>query len=336
MLAFVLDRYGGPDAARLREMPVPEPAASEVRIRVHAAGLNPIDFKTREGKTRLITRHRLPVVMGCELAGVVDARGSGASRFAVGDRVFARVDKVRLGAFAQYAAVHQDLVAPMPSSVEFEVAAGLPLAGLTALQALRDELRIEPGQRLFIPGGAGGVGTFAIQLAKLRGAEVITTASARGEALVRRLGADQVVDYTAGRFEDAVGPVDGAFDLIGGDTLSRLFSVVKRGGKVVSIAGVPEPATARIDLQRGPMLAALFWLVSAGVRRRARRRGVSYRLVFMRPDGSDLAELAELVDRRKLEVVVDRVVPFSSIADAFTYLETGRAKGKVVVRMIDP
>jgi alcohol dehydrogenase len=333
MRAFVLTRYGGPEATELREVDKPTPGPGEILVRVLAAGLNPVDFKTREGKLRVIRRYPLPVVMGSELAGTVESLGEGVSRFAEGDRVFARVDKDRLGAFAEYACVQEGLAAALPSSIEPEVAAGVPLAGLTALQSLRDELHLAPGQRVFISGGAGGVGTFAIQIAGWLGAEVATTASARGEALVRRLGASRIIDYTSKRFEEELRDQDAAMDLVGGDTLARMFQVVKRGGTVLSIAGLPEPQTARVDLGRGAGLAALFWLASFGLRRRAARHGVRYRYLFMHESGPELEELARLIDAGRLEVITDKVFPFSQIAEAFAYLEKGHAKGKVVVRM---
>ncbi|WP_434428098.1 NADP-dependent oxidoreductase [Nannocystis pusilla] len=334
MRAYVMTRYGGPAAAELREVPVPQPKAGELRIRVHAAGLNPVDYKIREGQLRVIRRYPLPIVMGNELAGVVETCGPGAKQFAPGDRVFARVDKDALGAFAEYACVPESLVARMPERLDFTAAAAVPLAGLTALQALRDELHAGPGQRLFIPGGAGGVGTFALQLAKRFGTSVATTASPRGEALVRRLGADVIVDYTKEAFETVLKDYDGAFDLVGGDTLTRAFAVVKPGGLVVSIAGTPEPETARKDLGR-PGLSPLFWLASLGTRLRGLVRKVRYRYLFMHPSGSDLADLARRVDDGTLEVVIDRIVPFAQIAEAFAHLESGHAKGKIVVRMVD-
>ena len=333
MRAFVLTRHGGPEAMELRDVPEPRPAERQILVRVRAAGLNPVDYKTRAGKLRVIRRYTLPIVAGNELAGIVEACGPGVSRFQPGDRVFARVPKETLGAFAELTCLDEGVAAHMPAAIDFEAAAGVPLAGLTALQALRDELHVSPGQRVFIPGGAGGVGTFALQIASVLGAEVATTASPRGDALVRRLGAKVVVDYTKARFEDVLRDYDGAMDLVGGDTLARTFSVVRRGGTVVSIAGMPEPLTARKDLGRGAGLAALFWLISLGTRRRARRRGVRYRYLFMHPSGPDLDELARLIDARKLEVVIDRVFPFAEIADAFAYLEQGHAKGKVVVRI---
>ncbi|MBO0790631.1 MAG: NADP-dependent oxidoreductase [Ktedonobacteraceae bacterium] len=335
MRAFVLTRYGGPDAMEFRDVPRPSPSSGEVLIQVYAVGLNPVDFKIRQGMLRVISRYPLPIIAGCELSGVVVARGSGVRSLAEGDRVFTRVDKKRLGAFAEFAVVREELVARMPSSVDFTTAAGVPLAGLTALQALRDELRVTRGQNIFISGGSGGVGTFAIQLGKWLGAHIATTASARGEEMVRKLGADIVVDYTREHFDQVLRQYDGALDLVGGDTLLKTFEVVKRDAKVVSIAGVPEPQTASKDLQAGPTLATLFWAASWRIRCHARKHGVTYRYLFMRASGTDLSELATLIDQQKLEIVIDRIVPFAHIADAFAYLERGHAKGKVVVQMVD-
>lgn len=332
MRALMLTRYGGPEATEFRDnAPIPSAGPREVLVQVRAAGLNPVDFKTREGKLKVIRRYPLPAVMGNEIAGVVASVGSGVTRFAVGDRVYARLDKDSMGGLAEQVVVHEDHLAKMPASLTFEVAAAVPLAALTALQALRDELRLESGQRVFISGGAGGVGTFAIQIARHLGATVATTASPRGEALVRRLGADVAIDYTRERFDDVLHDYDAAFDLLGGDDLARSFSVVKRGGTVVSIAGMPEPETARRDLGRGGALAALFWAASFATRRLAARHGVRYRYLFMHPSGADLETIGALIDAKKIEVVIDRVFPFAKAKEALAYLEGGRAKGKVVV-----
>jgi NADPH:quinone reductase-like Zn-dependent oxidoreductase len=333
MRAFVLSCYGGPECTALIDVPQPSPRPGEFLVRVHAAGLNPVDFKTRAGALNIIHRYPLPIVIGNELSGVVEAVGPGVTRFAKGDRVLARVDRRVMSAFAEYAVVHEDHAARMPASLDFPAAAAVPLAALTALQALRDELHLSTGQRVFIPGGAGGVGTFAIQIAKHLGAHVATTASPRGEELVKRLGADVVIDYTRELFEEKLSGYDCAFDLLGGDTLVRLWSVLKPGGRVVSVAGMPEPLTALKDLGRGIGLAALFWIASLTTRVRAARHRCTYRFLFMHPSGADLAYLAALIDAKKLEVVIDRVFPFAEAKEAMAYLETGRAKGKVVLAM---
>ena len=333
MRAFVLLSYGGPDRTVLTEVPQPSPRVGELLVRVNAAGVNPVDFKTRAGALKIISRYHLPIVMGNELSGAVEAVGAGVTKFAKGDRVFARVDKDIMGAFAEYAVVREEHAALMPASLDFATAAAVPLAALTALQALRDELHLSAGERIFIPGGAGGVGSFAIQLAKHLGAHVATTASPRGEALVKRLGADVVVDYSRERFENKLSGYDCAFDLLGGDTLARLMSVLKPGGRVVSIAGMPEPITARKDLGRGVGLAALFWIASLTIRLRAARRGLTYRYLFMHPSGADLTYLASLIDAKKLEVVIDRIFPFAEAKQAMAYVEAGRTKGKVVLAL---
>ena len=333
MRAYVLKHYGGPEASLLMDVSAPSPGPRDVLVVVRAAGLNPVDFKFRQGKLRAILRPKLPFVLGNELAGEVISIGRDVKRFRVGDRAFARVAKDRAGAFAEQACVDEDYAAHMPPDLDFTAAAAVPLAGLTALQALRDELRVKPGQKVFISGGAGGVGTFAIQIAKWLGAHVTTTASKRGEALVRSLGCDEVIDYTAQDISKAGARFDAGFDLIGGKTLEQMFDVMNPGAKIVSIAALPEPQTAIKDLGDRRALSALFWIISYGIRSRARRAGIGYRYLFMHPNGSDLAQLAKLIEQGTLKVVVDKTYPFAEISEALAYVERGRAKGKVVVTM---
>src|ERR1700726_1251557 len=315
MRAYALEHYGGPEGSRLMDVPAPALGPCDILVKVRAAGLNPLDFKFRQGKLRVILRPKLPFVMGNELAGEVIAAGSDVKRFRAGDRVFARVAKDRAGAFAEQACVDQAHAAHIPRDLDFTAAAAVPLAGLTALQALRDELGVKPGQRVFISGGAGGVGTFAIQIAKWLGAHVTTTASKRGEALVRSLGCDEVIDYTAQDISKLGGRFDAGFDLIGGKTLEQMFEVMKPGANIVSIAGVPEPQTAIKDLGGRRALAAVFWIISYAIRSRARRAGVSYRYLFMHPSGSQLAELAGLIEQGKLKVIIDKTFPFANISE---------------------
>jgi NADPH:quinone reductase-like Zn-dependent oxidoreductase len=331
MLAYVLRRYGGPEGSLLMEVPAPTLRPRDILVDVRAAGLNPVDFKFRQGKLRAIYRPRLPLVLGNEFAGEVISVGDAVTRFSAGDRVFARVEKDRLGAFAEQAAVDEDCAARVPPNLDFEAAAGVPLAALTALQALRDELGVKPEQKVFISGGAGGVGTFAIQIAKWLGAHVTTTASKRGEALVRSLGADEVIDYTTDDLSRIGKDFDAGLDLIGGETLDEMVKIMKPGTKIVSVAAVPEPQAALVDLGGRRVLAAVFWMISYGVRQRARRAGVGYRFLFMHSSGKDLAQLAELIERGRLRVIIDKTYPFAEIAEALDYVESGRAKGKVVV-----
>ena len=333
MRAYVLKHYGGPEGSLLMDVPAPAPRPRDILVEVRAAGLNPVDFKFRQGKLRAILRPKLPLVLGNELAGEVIAVGSHVKRFRVGDRVFARVAKDRAGAFAEQACVDEDDAAHMPRNLDFAAAAAVPLAGLTALQALRDELRVEPGQKVFISGGAGGVGTFAIQIAKWLGAHVTTTASKRGEALVRSLGCDEVIDYTAQDLSKAGGKFDAGFDLVGGNTLEQMFGIMRPGARIVSVAAIPEPQTAIKDLGGRRALSAAFWIISYGIRSRARRAGIGYRYLFMHPSGRDLAQLSELIEQEKLKIIVDKTYPFARISEALAYVESGHAKGKVVVMM---
>jgi len=333
MRALVLARYGGADAAELRQVARPQVEADQVLVQVHAVGLNPVDYKIRQGELRILYRFRLPCVLGNELAGVVTEIGAAVTRFKQGDRVMARVAKHRMGAFAEYAAVEESFVAHVPDDVPLDVAAGVPLAGLTAMQILRDELAVSAAQKVLVTGGAGGVGTFAIQLAKAFGCPVITTASPRGAALVTSLGADLVLDYTSGELERLHAEVDAVFDTVGGTGLDAAIRAAKPGAKLVTVNGPVEPKTALVDLKRGLLLATLFWLVSFRIRRLARRHGVKYRYFFMHPSGDDLAQLAAMLEAGELRVIIDRVFPFEQITDALAYLQGGRAKGKVVVRL---
>jgi alcohol dehydrogenase len=315
---------------QLREVPEPTAGPGEVLIRVRAAGLNPIDYKLRRGFGRVLHLD-LPLVAGSELSGVVEAFGAGATRFGIGDRVYARVDKQKLGAYAEHAVVDENFVARMPRSLDFDDAAGVPLAGLTALQALRG-LSITPGDRVFISGGAGGVGTLAIQLAAHMGAKVATTASPRGEELVRSLGAETVIDYRKQKFNEMLSDYDSAFVTTGGRDLTDSFDILKPGAKAVSVTSI-DPTTARDDVGMGRLLTAAVWVANTKIRGKSRRRGVSYRSLFMHPSGDDLGALTELVDSGELQPVTDRVFPFEQLPDAFAYLEEGHAKGKVVVRL---
>lgn len=333
MKAFILEGYGGPDKTRLAEFSEPAMGPNDLKIKVAAMGLNPVDFKTREGKLRLIHSPDLPAVFGNELSGEVIECGAQVTGFKPGDNIIARVEKTRLGAFAEYVCIDASVAAFAPDSIPLNDAAALPLAGLTALQALRDELGASSGKHILITGGAGGVGTLAIQIAKHLGAIVTTTASPRGEELVRKMGADHVIDYTTTDLSTIETKFDGVFDLIGGDTLMAAFGLAKPGTMVLSVAGNPEPLTASKDLQSGLKLKVLFWLASFGLRRAAAAHGVRYRFLFMHASGAELAELCTLVDAGKLEVIIDRRFPFSEMPQAMAYLEAGRAKGKVIVEV---
>lgn len=327
MRALVAQRYGGPEVLAVVERPDPEVGPRDVLIAVRAASLNPIDFKIRDGKLKLVLRLRPPIALGCDVAGVVERVGSGVTRFRPGDEVFARLDKSRMGGLAERAVATEDVVAAKPAKSSFEQAAAVPLAGLTALQALREAAALTRGQRVLIQAGAGGVGHLAIQIAKILELHVTTTTSTRNIELVTRLGADAVVDYT--KHEPLPSDLDAVFETLGSASEIASLAAVKRGGTVVGIGGMPDMAFARAHL---PAFARpVVWLATAGRRRAAARAGATFVYLFMRPDGAQLAEIAGWIDAGRLQPVLHRSYPLAEAAEAFAELERGHARGKIVV-----
>lgn len=332
MKAFVADRYEKKRALRLADMPVPELRDDEVLIEVHAAGVNQLDFKLRDGEFKLILPYRLPLILGHDVAGVVVKVGSQARKFSLGDEVYARVDDFRIGSFAERVPVKEASLALKPRSVTMEEAASIPLVGLTAWQALVERAQLRRGQKVFIQAGSGGVGTFAIQLAKHLGASVATTTSAANVALVKRLGADVVVDYKTQDFEDVLCDYDVVLNSQDGKTLDKSLRVLQRGGNLISISGPPDPAFGA-QIGAPGLVRLVMRLLSAGVRRKARSRGVGYAFLFMKANGAQLREIAGLIDEGAVRPVIDKVFPFESTNEALAYVESGRARGKVVIKM---
>ena len=332
MKAFVLDRYGKQRALQLTDMPVPELRDDELLVEVHAAGVNLLDAKIRSGEFKLILRYGMPLVLGHDVAGAVVKVGARVRQFKAGDEVYARVDDFRIGTFAEFIPVKESSLALKPKSLTMPEAASLPLVGLTAWQALVEMAALKRGQSVFIQAGSGGVGTFAIQLAKHRGARVATTTSTANVDLVKRLGADIVIDYKTQDFEDVLRDQNVVLNSQDGKTLTKSLRVLKPGGKLISISGPPDPAFGRQIAAPAPLRGVL-WLLSVGVRRQARSRGVDYRFLFMRADGSQLSEITRLVDAGAIRPVIDKVYPFASTNEALAHVEGGRAKGKVVVSM---
>jgi NADPH:quinone reductase-like Zn-dependent oxidoreductase len=332
MKAFVLERYGKKRALRSAEMPTPELRDDEVLVEVHAAGVNQLDTKLRDGEFKLILPYRLPLVLGHDVAGVVVEVGSRVRQFKPGDEVYARTDDFRIGTFAQFVPVKEASLAFKPKNLTMEEAASIPLVGLTAWQALIEKAKLKKGQRVFIQAGSGGVGTFAIQLAKHLGATVATTTSAANASLVKSLGADVVVDYKTQDFEDVLRDYDMVLNSQDGKTLEKSLRVLKRGGKLVSISGPPDPDFGK-EIAAPAFMKLVMRLLSSGVRRKAKRRGLDYAFLFMKANGSQLREITRLVETGAIRPVIDRVFPFESTNDALAYVEAGRAKGKVVVKI---
>ncbi|MFF3851228.1 NADP-dependent oxidoreductase [Streptomyces sp. NPDC002328] len=334
MRAFRVERYGDKAGPRVGEAPDPEVGADDVLVRIHAASVNPLDRMIRDGEMKAILPYKVPFVLGNDLAGVVVGTGPAVTRFAVGDEVFARPGKDRIGTFAELIAVHQDDVAIKPSALTMEEAASLPLVALTSWQVLVERARVQPGQKVLVHAGSGGLGTIAVQLAKHLGAHVATTTSTGNVDLVKSLGADVVVDYKKQAFETVLRDYDVVLDALGGETLKKSFDVLKPGGTVISVAGPPDAALAR-ELGANPAVRLAMSALSFRTRRLARRRGATYSFLFMRASGEQLRELTPLIEAGRIRPVVDTVFPFESTREALEYVEAGRAKaGKVVIRLV--
>lgn len=332
MKAFIVDRYGSSDNVRAAEMPDPEVRENDILIQVHAAGVNLLDSKIRNGEFKQVLPYRLPVILGDDVAGVVVRAGSRVRRFKPGDEVYARPGKDRIGAFAEFISIREDDLALKPGQLTMEEAASIPLVGLTAWQALIERGNLKKGQKVLIHAGSGGVGTFAIQLAKNVGATVATTTSAANFDLVKRLGADVVINYRKDDFEKLLHGYDVVLNSLDNETLKKSLRVLKPGGKLISISGPPDPDFAR-EIGSPWILKPVMRVLSYRIRRAAKRRHVSYSFLFMRANGDQLREITALIDSQAVHPVMDRVFPFESTREAMAYLEKGRAKGKVVVKV---
>jgi len=308
MKAVRIHSYGGPEVLQYEAAPRPKPGKGEVLIRVHAAGVNPIDWKVRAGYMKDFIPHSFPLILGWDASGVIGEVGPSVSRFKKGDEVYSLPDHTRNGAYAEYIVVRESEVALKPNALHHVRAAAVPLATLTAWQALFDTAQLQPRQRVLIHGAAGGVGHFAVQLAKWKGAHVIGTASAKNHELLYKLGADELIDYTTQRFEDVTRNIDVVLDTIGGDTQERSWQVLKKGGILVSFVQSPSENKAKEHGVRGIRLGA-------------------------RPNGQELVEIAKIVDAGKLAPVIDRILPLSEARRAHELSQSGHTRGKIVLRV---
>ncbi|MFD1276281.1 NADP-dependent oxidoreductase [Streptomyces kaempferi] len=333
MRAFTVNRYGK-TGNELQAADVPRPAMGEhdVLVEVHAAGVNVLDAKIRDGEFKLILPYRLPLILGNDVAGVVVRVGARVRKFKPGDEVYARPDKGRIGTFAEFIAIHESDLAAKPKHLTMTEAASVPLVGLTAWQALIEIASLKKGQKVFIHAGSGGVGTFAIQLAKHLGANVATTTSAGNIDLVTSLGADVVIDYRQDDFETVLHDYDVVVNSLDDATLMKSLRVLKPGGKLISISGPPDPSFAR-EIGKPWILRPVMRVLSHRIRKAAKRRGISYSFLFMRASGDQLREITSLIDSGIIRPVMDRVFPFESTNEAMAYVERGRTKGKVVIKV---
>lgn len=330
MKAFTIHRYGKNEQLRLTEMPKPVAKDHEVLVQVYAAGVNHIDAMIKNGAFKLVLPYKMPLILGSDVAGVVVGLGPKASKFKIGDEVYAQPGKDRMGTFAQYIAVHEDDLAAKPKNLGMEEAASIPLVGLTAWQALVEIAKLRKGQKVFIQAGSGGVGTFAIQLAKQLGATVATTASQKSFNLVKSLGADVVIDYRKDDFEKILSDYDVVLNSQDKNTLQKSLRILKPGGKLISISGPPVPGFAK-EMGAPGFVKVVMRLLSSKTRRQAKKLHVDYYFLFMKANGSQLGKITSLIEAGKIRPVIDRAFPFKQTNEAVAYVESGHAKGKVVV-----
>lgn len=331
MKAMIIEKYGK-IPLKLADMPVPTIGENDVLAEIVAASINPVDFKIRDGKVRMLKKFNMPLILGNDFSGVVKQVGKGVTKFKAGDQIYGRATKDRIGTFAEYIAIDENAIAMKPKNLSFEEAASIPLVGLTSYQAFHDVLKLSAGQKVLIHAGAGGIGTFAIQLAKTMGAYVATTASKAGYELVKSLGADQIIDYKNEPFEKILHDYDGVLDTIGGKTLEKSFEIVKPGGQVISISGLPNARFGK-EYGAGFLKTNLFRMVTLKISKLEKQHNVKYTYLFMKPSGEQLNIISELIELGKIKPVIDRIFPFEEAQNALEYLETGRAKGKVILKI---
>lgn len=334
MKAFVVEEYKKKGAPALANMPEPVLQESDVLVRIHATAVNLLDAKVRNGEFKLLLPYRPPFILGHDFAGTVIKTGAKVKQFKVGDEVYARPRDSRVGTFAEFIATHEEDVALKPKNLSMAEAASIPLVGLTAWQALVEVAKVRPGQKVLIQAGSGGVGTFAIQLAKHLGATVATTTSAKNAELVRSLGADIVIDYKTQDFETLLSGYDLVLNSQDAKTLEKSLRVLKPGGHLISISGPPDPAFAE-KLGLSLPLRLVMRLLGRGIRKKAKALGIRYSFLFMRAEGKQLSEITSLIESGTIRPVIDKVFPFDKTGEALSYVESGRARGKVVVSVID-
>ena len=308
MNAIRMHSYGGPEVLQYEDAPRPQIRKGEVLVRVHAAGVNPLDWKVRSGSLNGSIQHKLPLIPGWDVSGVVEEVGPGVSQFMKGDEVIAMANPTRDGAYGDYIAVCEAALAAKPKSLHHVRAAAVPLSALTAWRSLFELGQLQSGQRILIHGGSGGVGHFALQLAKWKGAYAIATASTKNQELLRKLGADETIDYTTQKFEEVTEKVELVLDTIGGETQERSWRVLKKGGALISLVQPPSE-------------------------QKARRFGVRGMMCSVQPDGAQLGEIAKLIDSAKLKPVIDRILPLREARRAHELSQSGHVRGKIVLSL---
>jgi NADPH:quinone reductase-like Zn-dependent oxidoreductase len=332
MKAFTVNRYGKKEKLHLTSVAEPAVGQKDVLVQIYATSVNLLDSKIKAGEFKMFLPYKPPFILGHDVAGVVIKTGAGVKQFKVGDEVYARPADHHIGTFAEYISMNENDVAIKPKNLTMEEAASIPLVGLTAWQALVEKANLKKGQKVFIQAGSGGVGTFAIQLAKHLGATVATTTSTTNVDLVKSLGADIVIDYKKEDFENKLKDYDVVLHSQDSKTLEKSLRVLKTGGKLISISGPPDPDFGR-EIKASWFLNLIFKIISSGTRKKAKQLKVNFSFLFMRANGYQLTGITNLIDSGVIRPVIDKVFPFEQTNEALAYVETGRAKGKVVIKV---
>lgn len=332
MKAFIINKYNKKGSLQYADMPIPKLKDNDILVEVHAAGINLLDSKIKSGEFKLILPYKLPLILGHDAAGVVVQAGKNVKKFKIGDQVYARPADHRIGTFAEFIAIDEKDAALKPKNISMEEAASIPLAALTAWQVLIERAQIKAGQKVFIQAGSGGVGTLAIQLAKHLGAVAASTTSAKNFDLLKDLGTDIIIDYQNSNFENILSDYDVVLNSQDQKTLEKSLKILKPGGKLISITGPPTPDFAK-EIGTPWFIKIILSLVSLGIRKKARNKNVEYSFLFMKADGQQLSKITALIEADIIKPVIDKIFPFDKTNEALSYVESGRAKGKVVVKI---
>jgi len=331
MKAFLINNYTK-DGLHLADVPAPTVVDNDVLVEVHSASLNLLDSKIKKGEFKLFLPYKFPLILGHDVAGIVTQVGKNVKKFKVGDEIYSRVSDFHIGTFAEFISINEKDVALKPKNLTMEESASIPLVALTAWQALVEKANLKKGQKVFIQAGSGGVGTVAIQLAKHLGATVATTASEKSFKLLKSLGADVLIDYKTQDFETMLKDYDIVLNSQDSKTLEKSINILKPEGQVISISGPPTPDFAK-EMELPWYLKVVLSLLSFSIRGQAKKRNIDYSFLFMKANGNQLDKITKLIEADVIKPVIDKIYTFEQTNEALKYVESGRAKGKVVIRV---
>ncbi|BAP31206.1 Zn-dependent oxidoreductase [Chryseobacterium sp. StRB126] len=331
MKAFLINNYTK-DGLQLADVPAPKVGDNDVLLEVHSASLNLLDSKIKKGEFKLFLPYQFPLILGHDVAGIVTKVGKNVKKFKMGDEIYSRVPDFHIGTFAEYISINEKDVALKPKNLTMEESASIPLVALTAWQALVEKANLKKGQKVFIQAGSGGVGTLAIQLAKHLGATVATTASEKSFELLKSLGADVLIDYKTQDFETMLKDYDVVLNSQDNKTLQKSINILKPNGQVISISGPPTPDFAK-EMELPWYLKIVMSLLSFSIRGKAKKRNIDYSFLFMKANGNQLEKIAKLIEADIIKPVIDKIYPFEQTNEALEYVESGHAKGKVVIKV---